>query len=73
MHCKDMIIVVKQSIDDYEKAIKENKKNIHNDYVLALLDIRVIENKQDTLNTYNNILKELEQLQDRIIKRNRGE
>ena len=73
MQCKDMIIVIKQSIDDYEKSIKEMKKNIHNDYTLALLDIRVIENKQDTLNTYNNILKELEQLQDRIIKRNRGE
>lgn len=73
MQCKEMIGVVKQSIDDYEKEIKEHKNNIHSNYTLALLDIRVIENKQDTLNTYNNILKELEQLQDRIIKRNRGE
>lgn len=50
--------------------MQELKHNINSNYVLAKLDLITIENYQDSIDTFNNILIELDNLQKRIIKRN---
>lgn len=53
-----------------EEEIKRRKSNINNDYTLAKIDFVVIENINDNIETLNKIIAELEELQQRRIKRN---
>lgn len=71
MEAKDLIIVIENAIKEYEEKLKNKKENISNKYILAKLDFIIIDNMQDTLETYNKTLKILQDLQNRIIERNR--
>lgn len=70
---KDLLKVVV----DYKKyrndELLKRENNISSSYVLAKLDFKVIENLKDGISTLQNIEKQLNDLQERIIKRNREE
>lgn len=53
-----------------EKDLKERKQNINKNYELAKLDFIVIENITDSISTLQSIEADLEDLQNRIRKRN---
>lgn len=72
MECKEMIKIVENAIKEKELKIKEKKQNINSNYTLAKLDFTVIDNMEDCLKTFNEVLKELNKLQNRIIERNRS-
>ena len=63
---------IKKVLNDYEEEIKARKENINANYILAKLDILAIDNYCDTIETLKKILEELDNLQNRIIERNRG-
>lgn len=72
MNYLDIMSIIRTNKSREEGDIEDKKKNIHRNYTLAKLDFVVIENKQDVVETYDRILKELDGLHDRIVKRNRG-
>lgn len=51
--------------------VKNRKNNINHRYDLAKHDFRYIENMEDAIETYEYIIEQLEELQDRIIERNK--
>lgn len=55
------------------EELERRKNNINSNYELAKLDFVVIENLTDSTQTFSYIIEELEKLQKRIIKRNKGE
>lgn len=62
--------IIKDEIEKKEKELKERKQNINKNYELARLDFIVIENISDSINTLQCIDEELDDLQNRIRKRN---
>ena len=52
--------------------VSNKKKNINSDYTLAKLDFVCIDNFEDEINVFNNIIEQLDRLQERIIERNRS-
>lgn len=54
------------------EELKIRKNNINSNYTSALQDIRVIKNIEDTIETLQNIISELNDLQERIQNRNNG-
>lgn len=65
--------IIKELTEHKEERTREldwRKNEIHNTYILAKHDLLVIENMQDSENTLNKIIDELQELQKRIIKRN---
>lgn len=64
--------IIKEEIEKKEKELKERKQNINKNYELARLDFIVIENISDSINTLQCIDEELDDLQNRIRKRNEG-
>ena len=65
--------IIKDEMKKREKELQQRKTNINNNYELARLDFIVIENLTDNINTLQCIDEELDDLQNRIIKRNRGD
>lgn len=51
--------------------LKNRKNNINSNYTLALQDIRVIDNIEDTIETLEEVITKLEDLQERIQNRNK--
>lgn len=51
--------------------LKNRKNNINSNYTLALQDIRVINNIEDTIETLEEVITKLEDLQERIQNRNK--
>lgn len=73
MEIRELIKIVKEEKEKDETKIKERKNNISSNYQLAKLDFTVIDNLMDSSATLSTICEELERLQQRIIKRNKGE
>ena len=71
MKVKEMITLIKQEKALKEINLKNRKNNINSNYMLAKYDFRVIDNIEDSIETLTDIIDELEQLQDRIVERNR--
>lgn len=71
MEIKEMITLIKQEKTLKEINLKNRKNNINSNYMLAKHDFRVIDNIEDSIETLTDIIDELEQLQDRIVERNR--
>lgn len=71
MEIKEMITLIKQEKTLKEITLKNRKQNINSSYMLAKQDFRCIENIEDTIETYNEIIDDLEELQDRVVERNR--
>ena len=72
MSIQELIKIVEKEIEDKEKNIEVKKTNINSDYTLAKLDFITIDNMQDSLETYKVILLKLNNLQQRVIDRNKG-
>lgn len=70
---RDLLDVIRKQINNCEEELVKRKKNIHSDYFMAKVDIKIIENFEDHKETLKYIKEELEELQKRIVKRNRGE
>lgn len=51
--------------------LKNRKNNINSNYTLALQDFRVIDNIEDTIETLEEIITKLDDLQERIQNRNK--
>ena len=66
---KELIQLKNKKADELNKR----KNNINSNYELAKLDFTAIENYNDSVETLRIIIEELEELQKRIIKRNKGE
>lgn len=71
MEIKEMITLIKQEKTLKEINLKNRKNNINSNYMLAKHDFRVIDNIEDSIETLTDIIDELEELQERIIERNR--
>lgn len=50
--------------------LKNRKNNINSNYTLALQDFRVIDNIEDTIETLEEVITKLDDLQERIQNRN---
>ena len=50
--------------------LKNRKNNINSNYTLALQDFRVIDNIEDTIETLEEVIIKLDDLQERIQNRN---
>ena len=71
MEVKDVIQTLKHALQ-LEKVNCENRKNnISQHYEMAKHDFRVIDNMEDCIETYQYVIEKLEDLQDRIIERNK--
>ena len=68
---KDIITELTEHREERTKELSWRKNEIHNTYTLAKHDLLVIENMQDSENTLNKIIDELQELQKRIIERNK--
>ncbi len=66
----DIVKLVREVKEKDKKIIEEKKRAISSDYMMAKLDITVIDNYTDTVKTLEKIEKELNELQDRILARN---
>lgn len=51
--------------------LKNRKNNINSNYTLALQDFRVIDNIEDTIETLEEFITKLDDLQERIQNRNK--
>lgn len=71
MEIKEMITLIKQEKTLKEINLKNRKNNINSNYMLAKNDFRVIDNIEDSIETLTDIIDELEELQERIVERNR--
>lgn len=71
MKIKEIITLIKQEKTLKEIELKNRKNNINSIYILAKYDFIVINNIEDSIETLTDIIDKLEQLQDRIIKRNK--
>lgn len=71
MTIKEMIEIVEKERDTKKIELKNRKSNINSSYDLAKHDFRVIENINDVFETYTYIIEQLEELQDRIVERNK--
>lgn len=71
MEIKEMIEIVKKERDMEKIHINNRKNNINHSYDLAKHDFRCIDNMEDVVETYDYIIEQLEELQDRIIERNK--
>lgn len=71
MEIKEMITLIKQEKTLKEVTLKNRKQNINSSYMLAKHDFRCIENIEDAIETYNEIIDDLEELQNRVVARNR--
>ena len=70
MNLQELIRIVERDIQDEKECLEDKKNNISNSYFLAKHDFRCIDNMEDTLETYEYILDNLKDLQERIIERN---
>ena len=68
---KDIITELTEHREERTKELNWRKNEIHNTYILAKHDLLVIENMQDSENTLNKIIDELQEPQKRIIERNK--
>jgi len=71
MEVKDVIQTLKHALQLEEVNCKNRKNNINQHYELAKHDFRVIDNMEDCIETYRYVIEKLEDLQDRIIERNK--
>lgn len=53
-----------------EEEMKRLKNNINSKYELALMDFRTIDNYDDVVETLDEVIIKLQDLQERIIERN---
>lgn len=70
MNLQELIRIVERDIQDEKECLEDKKNNIAHDYFFAKHDFRCIENMRDTLATYEHVLELLNDLQQRVIKRN---
>ena len=61
---------IKRQIKELNTSLEVHKQCISNLYILAKLDILKIENINDEISTLEGILDDLNELQERIIRRN---
>ena len=71
MNLQELIEIVERDIQDEKECLEDKKNNISNSYMMAKHDFRCIENMTDALATYEHISDLLNELQERIIERNR--
>lgn len=71
MNLQNLIRMVEKDIKEEKECLEDKKNNISNSYMMAKHDFRCIDNMEDCLETYEYILDKLNELQDRIIERNR--
>lgn len=73
METKQLINIVGDTIKKDMQKLKYLKDNISSSYLLAKQDFITIDNYEDSIETLAKVLNQLEELQKRIIKRNKGE
>ena len=73
MQCLDLIRTIDKMIEEKEEKIKDKKEHINSNYILAKIDFTTIDNMTDVVETLKKIKPQLDELQNRIIKRNKGE
>lgn len=73
MQVNELIKIIKDEKEKAGKELDERKNNISKKYELAKFDFVVIENINDKEDTLRCIIEDLEELQKRIVKRNRGD
>lgn len=71
MEIREMIEIVKKERDMEKIHVSNRKNNINHSYDLAKHDFRCIDNMEDIVETYEYIIEQLEELQYRIIARNK--
>lgn len=71
MEVKELIEIINKERLNKIDEINYLKNNINSSYTLAKLDFTVIDNKTDFVETLDNVLTLLEDLQNRIIDRNK--
>lgn len=71
MRLNELITLINKEKEEVEKEIVKRKSNISSTYYFAKHDFRCIDNFEDQAETYCYILEKLEDLQDRIIERNK--
>lgn len=71
MNLQELIRIVERDIKDEKECLEDKKNNISNSYMMDKHDFRCIDNMEDCLETYEYILDKLNELQDRIIERNK--
>ena len=70
MEVKEIITLIRKEKTLREDKLKYCKNNINSSYILAKNDFRCIHNIEDVIETYENIIEQLEELQDRITRYN---
>lgn len=70
MDLQELIRLVEKDIKLEKECLEDKKNNIAHDYFFAKHDFRCIENMTDVLATYEHVLKLLNDVQQRVIKRN---
>lgn len=71
MEVKELVRIINKERLNKIDEINYLKNNINSSYTLAKLDFTVIDNKTDFVETLDNVLTLLEDLQMRIIARNK--
>lgn len=70
MSIKEIIKIIKNEKEMCLIEIKNRKNNINSNYNMAKHDFRVIENLEDSVETLGYITEQLNDLQERIIRKN---
>ncbi len=71
MNLQNLIRMVEKDLKEEKECLEDKKNNISNSYMMAKHDFRCIDNMEDCVETYEYILDKLNELQDRIIERNK--
>lgn len=71
MNLQELIRIVESYVKDKKECLEDKKNNISNSYMMAKHDFRCIDNMEDCVETCEYILDKLNELQDRVIERNK--
>lgn len=71
LEISQIIRIFKEQKELEKDCINNRKNNISNSYEMAKHDFRCIDNMEDAIETYEYIIEQLEELQERIIERNK--
>lgn len=71
METKELINLIQKEIEKWEEKKEYLQQHISNTELLAKNDLRTLENYRDSIETFKIIELKLENLQNRIIERNK--
>ena len=71
LELRQLIKLIEEQKELEKECIENRKHNINKDYYMAKHDFRCIENMEDVIEEYEYIINRLNDLQDRVIERNK--